>query len=95
MNDEFPLVLIEWEDSARPDSEWRHLETVSATEIIKCRSVGFLIHDGADVKSLAPNVAELGTPDAQASGIIRIPARCVTKVEKLIISCPSAYQAAE
>ena len=79
----YRLVLIEWEDSVRPDSEWRHLESVSATEIIKCQSVGFLIHDGKSVKSLAPNVAEVGKPDAQASGIIRIPARCITKIRDL------------
>lgn len=79
----FPLVLIEWLDAARPDAEWHYLETSSATEAVRCVSVGFLIHDSKEVKALAPNLGEVGTPDMQACGIIRIPTRCVLRVKKL------------
>ena len=44
------------------------------------------VYDGADVKALAPNVGELGTDHAQASGTIRIPARCVTRVRRLRVA---------
>ena len=81
----FPLVWIEWEDSAQPDSAWRFLEDLdqSVGEIVRCVSVGFLIHDGKDVKALTPNIGDASTPDAQASWVIRIPTRCVTRVERL------------
>lgn len=79
----YRLVLIEWEDSARPVSEWQLLGDVSFSEAVRCSSVGFLIHDGKDAKALAPNIAEPGTPNAQASGIIRIPTRCITKMKAL------------
>jgi hypothetical protein len=79
----YPLVLIEWEDSARPDSQWRYLSECTAKEIVRCQSVGFLIYDGKDVKTLAPNLGDANGPDTQACGIIRIPARCVMRVRKL------------
>ena len=80
-----PLVLIEWEDSAQPVAAWQYLDDIERQEIVQCQSVGFLIHDGKDVKALAPNVGELGTEHAQVSGVIRIPARCVTRVRRLRI----------
>jgi hypothetical protein len=79
----FPLVLVEWEDSARPDAEWRHLEDIALGEAIQCKSVGFLVSDSKKTKALAPNIAEIGTPDAQASGIIRIPTRCIKRMTRL------------
>lgn len=79
-------MLIEWEDSVQPIRAWLHLDDLGAHEVMRCQSVGYLIYDGDDVKALAPNVAELGTDDAQASGIIRIPTRCVTKLRLLKIA---------
>lgn len=66
--------------------------------VIKCLSVGWLIHDGEDMKALAPHMGDLGNEySAQASGVIRIPARCITKVVKLdkpgvtYPVCPSSH----
>lgn len=79
-----PLVLIEWEDSARPVAAWAYLADFEKPSVVKCVSVGWLIHDDADVKALAPNMGELGNADAlQVSGVIRIPARCVTRLVRL------------
>jgi hypothetical protein len=75
-----PLVLIEWEDSAQPVSEWRYLDDLGSLSVVRCLSVGFLVHDGKRVKVLAPNVGEIGTEHAQASGVFRIPSRCVLRV---------------
>ena len=86
MNTAPPLVLIEWEDSAQPLAAWRYLDDIGPLEIVRCQSVGFLVHDGDDVKALAPNVGDLGGEHAQASGVMRIPARCVTRVRKLSIA---------
>lgn len=78
------LVLIEWEDSAQPVPGWAFLEAIDDWEVIKCRSVGWLIHDGDDVKALAPNLGDVESENsAQVSGVIRIPARCVVKITQL------------
>ncbi len=80
----YPLVLVDWEDSAQPISSWQWLEEGEFSKAIKCRSVGWLVHDGDDVKSLAPNVGDMDNEDSrQVSGVIRIPARCITKIKVL------------
>lgn len=79
-----PLVLIEWEDSAQPILGWMYLEDFSGGPAIQCVSVGWLIYDSADTKALAPNMGCLNSDDSvQASGIIRIPTRCITRTVKL------------
>ena len=79
-----PLVLIEWEDSAQPVPAWSYLTDFEAGRAVLCASVGWLIHDGDDVKALAPNMAGLRPgSDVQISGVIRIPARCVVRVTLL------------
>lgn len=78
-----PLVFIEWEDSARPVPEWSYLEETGAEKVVLCASVGWLIHDGKDVKSLAPNMGALGDHRPQVCGVIRIPARAIVRLVKL------------
>lgn len=78
-----PLVLIEWEDSAQPISSWTFLADFDALDIVKCRSVGWLIHNGEHVKALAQNVGDPHHDQAQVSGVIRIPARCIVSIEVL------------
>ena len=79
-----PLVMIEWEDSARPAPAWQHLSDFKPSKIVSCASVGWLIEDGEKVKALAPNLGYVGEgDDAQACGIIRIPACAVTRIMRL------------
>ena len=79
-----PLVLIEWEDSAQPMPAWVYLADFEAGAVVRCTSVGWLIHDGAYVKALAPNKASIeGEDSAQVSGVIRIPTRSVVRIIKL------------
>jgi hypothetical protein len=76
-----PLVFIEWEDSAQPISNWQYLADFTPHPVIRCVSVGWLIHDGEDMKALAPNMGGLENENnVQVSGVIRIPARCVLQV---------------
>ncbi len=80
----YSLVLIEWEDSTQPIAKWMYLSDFECANAIKCASVGWLIHDGKEVKALAPNMGDLGFEDsAQASGIIRIPSRCICRITHL------------
>ncbi len=80
--DRCPLVLVEWEDSAQPLPQWQWLREFETPTVNKGASVGWLIHDGDDVKALAPNMANIDSEtNVQASGIIRIPARCITSIK--------------
>lgn len=86
MNDNStPLVLIEWEDSSQPLSTWTHLDSLPEPKVIECVSVGWLVHDDESVKMLAPNMGDLDSKvNMQASGIIRIPAKAITRIVKLL-----------
>jgi hypothetical protein len=84
MHDHCPLVIIRWQDSAQPIPSWRHLSQLPATRAIECATVGWLLKDDADVKVLCQSVGDLDNPlNAQASGIMTIPARCVISIERL------------
>ena len=76
-----PIVQIRWEDSAQPVSSWVHLDAnaLHASEVVQCMSVGWEIYRDKSVPVLAPNVGEIQSEDnEQASGLIRIPTRCIT-----------------
>lgn len=79
------LVIIEWLDSTQPISSWQHLSDYKASEPISCISVGFLIHDGTDVKALAPNMGDITSENnMQISGIIHIPSKSVLNITELV-----------
>jgi hypothetical protein len=79
-----PLVFIEWEDSAQPISNWQYLADFVPQPVIRCASVGWLIHDGEDMKALAPNMGGLENEhNLQVSGVIRITTKCVIKIVHL------------
>lgn len=76
------LVLIEWEDSLRPQPDWDWIADNKKPSVCIIRSVGWLIGDGV-AKVLAPNIGgEFGVVE-QASGVIKIPSRCVVRVTDL------------
>ena len=79
----FPLMLVEWEDSARPISAWQWIEDYDIPKIIRCLSVGYLIAKTDDAIALAPNLGDIDQAKAQACGIIRIPSRAIIKSKRL------------
>ena len=79
------LVLIKWQDSAQPVAAWQYISDIDDRSVVECQSVGFLIHDDDSVKVLAPNVGDFDGAHAQASGIIRIPTKCVTEIRRLSV----------
>ena len=83
MGDDCPLVKIEWEDSRRPESHWSFLSDFTVVEAVKCVSVGWMIHDGKNIKVLAPNMGDVDDEEAQVSGVIHIPSRCILKITSL------------
>lgn len=79
-----PLVMIEWVDSRQPTQGWQWLSSYEPATACDCASVGWLIHDGSEVKALAPNMADLGNgDDMQASGVIHIPTLAVRRAVPL------------
>jgi hypothetical protein len=53
-------VIIEWEDGAQPIPDWTYRASFEALSIIRCASVGWIIHDGPDMKAPAPNAGDIG-----------------------------------
>lgn len=88
-----PLVMIEWEDSEQPVGAWTRLADLERVAPMRIASVGWLVQDDAEMKALAPNVGGQDASTAQASGVIRIPTRCVVSIQRLkepvrASSCP-------
>jgi hypothetical protein len=84
MREDCPLVIIRWQDSGQPLPAWQYLSALAPTRAIECATVGWLLQDGADVKVVCQSIGNLHNPNnAQASGIMTIPARCVISIEKL------------
>ena len=84
MTDNCPLVLIRWLDSRQPCAAWRYLADVGEPKAVECATVGWLLKDNVDVKVVCQSVGDLGDPEnAQASGVMAIPARCVIAIERL------------
>lgn len=79
-----PLVLVEWEDSGCPASEWQWLSDLSDWKPVLCVSVGWLLRHDENIVALAPNMGDLSREGReQASGLIRIPARAITRIVTL------------
>ena len=84
MRKDCPLVIIRWQDSAQPLPSWQYLSALPGTRPVECATVGWLLKDDDDIKVICQSVGDLENPkNAQASGIMTIPARCILSIEKL------------
>jgi len=72
------IVLIKWLDSKSGPSGWEYLEEIDPVEPAVCSSVGFLLEDNEDYKTIAPTVG-IG----QVLGRITIPKCSITDIQKL------------
>lgn len=79
----YRLVLVEWEDSARPISSWEWIDSYELPETVPCVSVGYLIADTDNAIALAPNIGDIGREQLQASGILRVPRSAVRRMVNL------------
>ena len=70
--------MIEWLDSHRV-AGWT--TDAPATEPVRCRSVGWLLHDGDQAKTLAPHMTDEQVP--QRAGEMTIPTCAVVKMRTL------------
>ncbi len=72
------LVLIDWVDNSNLDSSWHDFEDIKAVGIPqKCRSVGWLLSDTKDCKTLIGSINE---EHEVGFGDITILNCCITKI---------------
>ena len=71
-------IEIEWIDSKSGPNEWEYREDLEPLLPIRCKTVGFLLEDTPEYKTIAQTVS-----DSQVHGRITIPSVCVMKIEKL------------
>ena len=90
----YPLVVVEWEDSAQPTARWQWVDEYETEDAIKCISVGYIVSESEHAVSLAPNLGDVTRDRMQASGIIRIPRSAVRDMWTLKPSRRSALCAA-
>lgn len=72
------LVLVEWRDSNIMPTWTRDTPETTAT---KCRTVGWLVHDGADAKTIAASMTE--EDDPQRCCQMTIPAAVIVRMRAL------------
>ena len=80
------LVMIEWVDSVQADG-WQLLEPIEGHEdkAARCRSVGWLVRDGAEVKVLAPHMMdETDHVSPQVCGVMDIPVVTILAIMDLV-----------
>lgn len=78
------LVLVEWTDSYGCSPQWRKLEQCNA-EPLRCRSVGWLVHNGRDSKVIVPHISDPSHSSAppQGCGDMTIPTKSITRMVNL------------
>ena len=74
------IVLIEWVDSKGME-RWEYLDEIEPMPPCICYSVGFIIEDSKDYKTIA-----LGLSDTQVLGRTTIPSGCIRSLKKLVTS---------
>lgn len=74
------IVLIEWVDSKGME-RWEYLDEIESMPPCTCYSVGFIIEDNSDYKTIA-----LGLTDTQVLGRTTIPTGCIRNIRKLVTS---------
>ncbi len=71
------IVLIEWADSKGME-RWEYLDEIEPMPPCICSTVGFIIEDNKDYKTIA-----LGLSDTQVLGRMTIPMGCIRNIKKL------------
>ena len=76
------LVLVDWLDSCGCSSSWEDVDEDMKPSVPACRSVGWLAHDGDDLKVIIPHMAE-NKSGRQGCGDMTIPAVAIRRIVDL------------
>lgn len=74
----YKMVLIEWLDSKGVIDSWEFFEDIEPMPPVKIKSVGFLVDDHNEWRTIALSVS-----DEQMLGRLTIPSKCITKMTVL------------
>ncbi|HEX2964462.1 MAG TPA: hypothetical protein VHO84_01680 [Syntrophorhabdaceae bacterium] len=79
------LVLIEWVDSHGSIEGWKLIEENSKSETLICESVGWLLYDGKDCKTVLPHKAGHKSDNImfQGRGELTIPTKAIIRMKTL------------
>jgi len=72
------LIFIKWIDSKNGPEGWEFLEEIESLKPVTCYSVGFLLDDTKDYKTIAPTIG-----GGQVLGRITIPSCAIKKIKIL------------
>ena len=79
----YKIVIVEWVDSIRGAFSWDDIDTERKTPA-NCVSIGFLVGDHKDVKTICPNI---GVEDEWTKetglGAITIPAKAIISLREI------------
>ena len=79
------LVLVDWVDSYGCPSGWESLKQEDDLGPLHIRSVGWLVQNGKESKTIIPHLSDPKYPSAnpQACGRLTIPVRSILKIYKI------------
>lgn len=90
MNQKHKLVLVDWVDSRGASPRWDFMEDKD-NDIIYCQSVGWLIFDGKDAKTIVPHRGAVNKGNEQGCGDMTIPSKAIVNMTYLRVP-PSKRQ---
>ncbi|HUU29381.1 MAG TPA: hypothetical protein VM123_16380 [archaeon] len=82
LNKHFKLVHILWLDSRGASPNWQYIDD-DEPQLIKCHTVGYLVHEGKDAKRIAPHIIEDEDGDVQVTGDMVIPNVAILKMKTI------------
>lgn len=89
------LVLVEWQDSRTSESGWRYLSDGCDVAAVRCRSVGWVLHEAEDVVVLAQSLGDLDSSSAQSMGRTAIARRQIIQILDLMVLSVAASLAGD
>jgi hypothetical protein len=91
MDNQTRLVLIEWVDSRGASPRWDFMEDKDHG-IVKCQSVGWLVYDGKDAKTVVPHLGSINRGSPQGCGDMTIPAQAIVNISNLRVPPSKRYK---
>jgi hypothetical protein len=73
------LVLIDWVDSCGVSPHWDFFSE-KKNSIVRCQSVGWLLHDGKDAKTIVPHRGNVIEGEEQGCGDMTTPTKSIIKI---------------
>jgi hypothetical protein len=83
---DYPLILVEWQDSRQPDGGWRWADECEDPASVKCQTVGWLLRETKDALLVVQNLGDVTSGRMQVSGGTEIARRQVVQISEITAS---------